>query len=453
MKKKTAIWIKIIVLGILTLALIGILIVGILGNTFRNFPIFGSFSSYDNADLYQVGNADISASELSSLSIDWVSGSVKVDVYDGNVIQIREDGASDLSDSDKAHYYYHDGTLDVRYRESGSFFSFFHSLGRKNLEILIPRSLASNLSEISGDVVSADTTINGLSTKDFYLDTVSGNLTFNGSAERINSDSVSGNCHITSSVTPQKIDMESVSGDISVSIPRACNRLVSVEYHSARRASSIHNGSPPPEKLRNPMPPPSAKSITVRSVRAKSVSGTRMPVLRTMQYGHFQWQPKFVMTLYGFLSGIEFSFPTAIQHLQCAHMVGLSEKAGRGFFNDGHHNSHVDAYRPTGSYDDGSVHDGAVVESGDDALSFKFGCCGVPPVHGIVDDAFAAHQPNTHNVSLPSPKSIPETSAMSSRTKIPDATHQPAHSRTVGVTTLRISATTCLTKRMTPRNL
>ena len=86
MKKKTAIWIKIIVLGILTLALIGILIVGILGNTFRNFPIFGSFSSYDNADLYQVGNADISASELSSLSIDWVSGSVKVDVYDGNVI-------------------------------------------------------------------------------------------------------------------------------------------------------------------------------------------------------------------------------------------------------------------------------------------------------------------------------------------------------------------------------
>ena len=134
MKKKTAIWIKIIVLGILTLALIGILIVGILGNTFRNFPIFGSFSSYDNADLYQVGNADISASELSSLSIDWVSGSVKVDVYDGNVIQIREDGASDLSDSDKAHYYYHDGTLDVRYRESGSFFSFFHSLGRKNLE-------------------------------------------------------------------------------------------------------------------------------------------------------------------------------------------------------------------------------------------------------------------------------------------------------------------------------
>lgn len=120
MKKKTAIWIKIIVLGILTLALIGILIVGILGNTFRNFPIFGSFSSYDNADLYQVGNADISASELSSLSIDWVSGSVKVDVYDGNVIQIREDGASDLSDSDKAHYYYHDGTLDVRYRESVS---------------------------------------------------------------------------------------------------------------------------------------------------------------------------------------------------------------------------------------------------------------------------------------------------------------------------------------------
>lgn len=218
MKKKTAIWIKIIVLGILTLALIGILIVGILGNTFRNFPIFGSFSSYDNADLYQVGNADISASELSSLSIDWVSGSVKVDVYDGNVIQIREDGASDLSDSDKAHYYYHDGTLDVRYRESGSFFSFFHSLGRKNLEILIPRSLASNLSEISGDVVSADTTINGLSTKNFYLDTVSGNLTFNGSAERINSDSVSGDISVSiPSNSEFEAENDSVSGDLTCS--------------------------------------------------------------------------------------------------------------------------------------------------------------------------------------------------------------------------------------------
>lgn len=40
MKKKTAIWIKIIVLGILTLALIGILIVGILGNTFRYLALF-----------------------------------------------------------------------------------------------------------------------------------------------------------------------------------------------------------------------------------------------------------------------------------------------------------------------------------------------------------------------------------------------------------------------------
>ena len=52
-------------------------------------------------------------------------------------------------------------------------------------------------------------------------------------------------------------------------------------------------------------------------------------------------------------------------------MVGLSEKAGRGFFDDGHHDSHVDAYRPTGSYDDGPVHDGAVVESGDDALPLQ----------------------------------------------------------------------------------
>lgn len=76
MKKKTAIWIKIIVLGILTLALIGILIVGILGNTFRNFPIFGSFSSYDNADLYQVGNADILfiiVNQLPAQFIDWLN--------------------------------------------------------------------------------------------------------------------------------------------------------------------------------------------------------------------------------------------------------------------------------------------------------------------------------------------------------------------------------------------
>lgn len=43
MKKKTAIWIKIIVLGILTLALIGILIVGILGNTFRTFRYLALF--------------------------------------------------------------------------------------------------------------------------------------------------------------------------------------------------------------------------------------------------------------------------------------------------------------------------------------------------------------------------------------------------------------------------
>lgn len=219
MKNKTTIWIKIVILSILTLALVGVLIAGILGKGFGSIPFFSTISSYDHADRYQVGNAELDAPTLKKLSIDWISGNVSIKTYDGQTIKIYEPGSENRKDSDRVHYYYQDGALYIQFRESGSIFSFFHDLKNKDLEISIPETLAGSISEISGDVVSANTTITGISTDKFSLDTVSGDLSFDGNVNKVDSDSVSGKCNITSHVTPQSVDMESVSGDISLCIP------------------------------------------------------------------------------------------------------------------------------------------------------------------------------------------------------------------------------------------
>lgn len=247
MTKKTSALIRLIASSLVALILIGILLTGILGKGFHfnsNFS-FGFGNHYDNAGDYSAGNGSVAADTLNDLEINWISGEINILPTDGAEIEIQERSSGNLEKKDKLHYLYRDGKLTIQYKESNTWFNLFSfsSQEDKKLEVKIPRRLISQLSDVRVDSTSADINISDLTTKKLSLDnvsgtvtgknvtvservdsdTVSGSISMEGSLSNIDSESVSGSCTYISAVTPRSVDMESVSGDITLTLPENSN--------------------------------------------------------------------------------------------------------------------------------------------------------------------------------------------------------------------------------------
>lgn len=193
-----------------------------------NFSIFGG-THYSNAEKYEAGNVTIqpdsgTENALSEIRVDWIDGTVEVSSVDGlKEIKIEEEGSADMSEEDRVHSYYHNGILEIQYRESGWHF-FKSSPSNKHLKVKIPAELAKGLKCIDGDFVSSDVTIQNILTDSLLLDTVSGETKFTGSARKeIDYDCVSGEGIFHLSAAPEELSTDSVSADITVVLPETAS--------------------------------------------------------------------------------------------------------------------------------------------------------------------------------------------------------------------------------------
>ena len=220
-KKRNAV-IRIVVCAIIIAALISVLMAGIRGHV--GFPFisinFGG-NSYSNADKYTSGDITYSADSLDELYIDWVSGDIQIEVYEGDVIDIYETESEKLSKEDRVHSYFEDGVLRIQYRKAAAWGFSFREMN-KDLHIRIPRKLNDAdkiLDEMSIDNVSANITINDIHVDNYHVDTVSGDVTFTGNLRQLNIEAVSGSSYITSGVTPENINTDTVSGEVTLTVP------------------------------------------------------------------------------------------------------------------------------------------------------------------------------------------------------------------------------------------
>ena len=215
-KSKTGAWIRLVVFSILALALVNVLIAGIT-NRWNGFSFFsfGTSFRYPDSEKYTAGNNSITASQLKEMDINWVSGSIEIDTYEGETIEITETGNGNIGDDDRVRSYYEDGILHIQFRES-TFFLFGAQTPRKTLHVKIPESLAGNIQNFALDSVSSDNSISGLSMKDCDIDKVSGELIIDGTVQNFNLNTVSGSCLLTSKTAPENINSDSVSGDICI---------------------------------------------------------------------------------------------------------------------------------------------------------------------------------------------------------------------------------------------
>lgn len=197
-----------------------------------NFVSFGGYS-YEDADKYSVGEFTLDE-EITAIDIDWIAGQVNVIVTEEENVSAKETGADD--EDEELRYRVVDGKLMIKFKKAEKF-GLNDDLS-KDLELYIPRDMAKKLSLVSVQCVSADLNMNDImvDTVDiemvsgkfesayvtidkFNFQGVSGNMTINGDLNELNAEMVSGKIKVNSVKMLSKIDVEAVSGDVTVTMP------------------------------------------------------------------------------------------------------------------------------------------------------------------------------------------------------------------------------------------
>lgn len=190
--------------------------------------VFGPRVSYPYADQYQKGDGPVNGN-ISRLKIHWISGSVKVHLWDGDHVVLEESGTE--RSEELLRWRLRDGVLDVQYCEAGS----YSDLPAKDLTVKLPASEAASMrilvESISADCSVAEMELRSLdfestsgnldaegSFTEFSAGTVSGEITFLGQTMDADVETTSGDTDLTFTETPDELTCEAVSGDLTLTL-------------------------------------------------------------------------------------------------------------------------------------------------------------------------------------------------------------------------------------------
>ena len=274
--KRNAI-VRLCIWTVVSLSLIGLFIGWMTGSADIQLPILSlgvTNYQYKNADRYTSGNTEI-AEQVRSIDVIWISGSVTVVPWEGDTVRIRE--GEDITDPElQLHWYLENDRLHIQYCASKRFQT---NLPSKDLMIELPGNVATSLSSIEIESVSASVELRGLCVRDLKMESVSGGFTLaevmvtdaeldtvsgrinatglnstridvettSGSVRldgRIGSGSVetgSGDATLTSSTTFEALDLETVSGSFTLVCPLGEGYRVAFHSVSGRMESEIHH--------------------------------------------------------------------------------------------------------------------------------------------------------------------------------------------------------------------
>ena len=161
-KLTTASYVKITLIIALGLLILGS--IGFGGCSAMRFKMMGGT---------EMGSANVDAASVKNLSVKWASGAVNIDVVDeGDAIELVETAPRGMTKAQQMRWSVNGDTLSIDY---GTWFSCF-ALGRKDLQVRIPKSYAQNLGAVEIDGASGDYDVNGLGCETLKLKLASGDV-------------------------------------------------------------------------------------------------------------------------------------------------------------------------------------------------------------------------------------------------------------------------------------
>ncbi len=202
---------------------------------------------------YEIGDGTIPQEGIKALEIDWIDGEIEILVCEDAYPSITETSKDELPESARLRWMIDDmGTLHIKYRESSYYFS--GNARKKKLTVRLPAVLAENLSQIDLSVVSSNVMIKNMSAERLELESVSGNFIAEEcrfgelDAELVSGafvcnspvtrsfdvETTSGTVLLMSDVCPAQINVESVSGEVKLTLPETTGMTLSFETVSGR---------------------------------------------------------------------------------------------------------------------------------------------------------------------------------------------------------------------------
>ena len=231
MRAKLGAILRIILFSVIAIVLIRILAGGIGLNLFSKYR--KPAASQSSGTVISEGTP-IHGADVEKLDISWVAGDVRIVPGTQEEITVTEDRL----DSDQPMVLRQDGSrLVVEFCESSWYSSL--SAQKKDLTVTVPATWSGKTLKVN--LVSAGLTCTGLDLEQAELSTVSGvctlrdctvgtpqmeadsgNLKFTGTLEQLKFDGVSARANLTVQEAPEGIKMNSVSGDLDLTLPAGC---------------------------------------------------------------------------------------------------------------------------------------------------------------------------------------------------------------------------------------
>ena len=198
----------------------------------------------------------VSAQTVKDIEIQWVGGSITIQPSDVQDIQFYED--SGISQEDKMVWKQQGDRLTIQYctGKVSLFGGTNVNVPAKNLVITVPRDWGCDELEI--DSVSAEISMGGISAREasivnvsgfcrvsgcsfteLELNTVSGNVFFDGTTNSLEMTSVSAKCTAKLVSSPREIELETVSGDLTLILQEDCGFTLSLDSVSGSLISDF----------------------------------------------------------------------------------------------------------------------------------------------------------------------------------------------------------------------
>ena len=221
----------------LCIAVVGVLMGGRISDLRNTYYDGREWHHGDALDgSYTGGEIRVPAESITALSIDWVAGDVKILVTDGEEIVVTEHVDRGIPE-EYALCVEADNTLRIRYSND----VWGIDMPEKDLTVLLPRTVAENLTAVDLSGVSADFAVGKLTVRDaFSFDTtsgklemqsmnapqakatvssVSGNVELDGSFREVKAGSTSGEIDLMLRNAPAAVEVSTVSGEVDVELP------------------------------------------------------------------------------------------------------------------------------------------------------------------------------------------------------------------------------------------
>lgn len=203
--------------------------------------------------------------DVRELEIEWVAGSIILQPADVEEITVTE---SDVTEEKYAMLYQlRNGKLSIQFCEDAFVSGFginFNADITKDLYIQVPRDWECDSLEI--DAASATVEVNDLTIREvefdgasgtcefdncavntFDMDTASGDVRISGTLDTLDFDGASASIYAELTNTPNRMDIDTMSGDLDLTLPQDCGFTVSLNAMSGDFSSDFktttQNGS------------------------------------------------------------------------------------------------------------------------------------------------------------------------------------------------------------------